>query len=148
MTGHDLLGLSLGAVYTVTLSCVFLRDGQQRVTLPCGSRTLVTSLPDLLEADTVLRRLEVARSWSGSEAQCLGGGGHLVSLGRDLGTEELIQQRLGLSDWWTGGNICPDSPGNNNLFQTFIHPCLINVHVHVKWCECSSLHHTNFTIIQ
>ena len=133
VTGHDLLGLSLGAVYTVTLSCVFLRDGQQRVTLPCGSRTLVTSLPDLLEADTVLRRLEVARSWSGSEAQCLGGGGHLVSLGRDLDTEELIQQRLGLSDWWTGGNICPDSPGNNNLFQTFIHPCLINVHVHVKW---------------
>ena len=126
MTGHDLRGVSLGAVYTVTLSCVFLRDAEYRVTLPCGSVTLVTSPPDLLEADTVLRRLGVARSWAGSEAQCLGGGGHLVSLGRDLRTEELIQQRLGLSDWWTGGNICPDSPGNlktlfSQLKKTFIH---------------------------
>ena len=99
-------------MYTVTLSCVFLRDTRQRVTLPCGSVTLVTSLPDILETgDTVLRRLEVARSWSGSEAQCQGGGGHLVSLGRDLGTEQIIMQRLVLNDWWTGGNICPDSPG-------------------------------------
>ena len=123
MTSHDLRGLSLGAVYTVTLSCVFLRDDRHRVTLPCGSVTLVTSLPDILETgDTLLRRLEVARSWSGSEAQCLGGGGHLVSLGRDLGTEQLIMQRLGLNDWWTGGNICPDSPGE---FRTILSSCLL-----------------------
>ena len=116
VTSHDLRGLSLGTVYTVTLSCVFLRDNQHRVTLPCGTRTLITSLPDLLVADTVVRRLEVARSWPGSEVQCLGGGGHLVSLGRDLGTEELIQERLRLSDWWTGGNICPDSPGKFSFY--------------------------------
>ena len=138
MTSHDLRGVSLGAVYTVTLSCVFLRDAQHRVTLPCGSVTLVTSLPDLLEAGTVLRRLGVARSWAGSEAQCLGGGGHLVSLGRDLRTEELIQQRLGLSDWWTGGNICPDSPGKlETVFKrplymlNMIRACAMCIH-HIK----------------
>ena len=108
-------------MYTVTLSCVFLRDISHRVTLPCGSVTLMTSLPDILETgDTVLRRLEVARSWAGSEAQCLGGGGHLVSLGRDLDTEQLIMQRLGLNDWWTGGNICPDSPGKTS-FLALVH---------------------------
>ena len=30
---------------------------------------------------------------------------------KDFGTEQIIMQRLGLNDWWTGGNICPDSPG-------------------------------------
>ena len=79
VTSHDLRGLSLGTVYTVTLSCVFLRDNQHRVTLPCGTRTLITSLPDLLVADTVVRRLEVARSWQASHPQCSQAGGHLLS---------------------------------------------------------------------
>ena len=133
VTSHDLRGLSLGAVYTVTLSCVFISDSKDMVTLPCGSRTVLTSVPDLLEADTVLRRLEVARSWLGSEAECLGGGGHLVSLGRDLDTEELIQERLGLSDWWTGGNICPDSPGELNIFR----PGYIQTFIHITTSSCA-----------
>ena len=57
----------------------------------------------------------MARSWSSSQAECASAGGHLASLGhmddqgRDL--EHVLTSALGVSDWWSGGNICPDSPG-------------------------------------
>ena len=45
--------------------------------------------------------------------QCRAGGGELASLGRgpDTAVEAAIMERVGVSDWWSGGNICPDSPG-------------------------------------
>ena len=51
--------------------------------------------------------------------QCRAGGGELASLGRgpDTAVEAAIMERVGVSDWWSGGNICPDSPGGCWLMQ-------------------------------
>lgn len=103
----DLLGLRLSSDYLLTLSCQF--PGQPD--LQCGRRTVRISVPDLSHDSLVYRRLEVARSWQDSETQCSQAGGHLVSLGRAPGLETQLLSSLPLSDIWTGGNICPDSPG-------------------------------------
>ena len=68
-------------------------------------------MPDLSLDSVVYRRLEVARSWQDSQRQCSQAGGHLVSLGQSPDLEQLLLSTLPLSDIWTGGNICPDSPG-------------------------------------
>ena len=109
----DLLGLLLTSDYRVTLSCQF--PGQAG--LVCGRRTVRISVPDLLVQSRVYRRLEVARSWTESQEECGRGGGHLVSLGHTPGLESLLLNTLPLSDIWTGGNICPDSPGNESEGQ-------------------------------
>ena len=57
------------------------------------------------------RSQSVARSWTSAEEECRAGGGHLASLGHTLDTETLILTTVTVSDWWTGANICPDSPG-------------------------------------
>ena len=51
--------------------------------------------------------------------QCRAGGGELASLGRgpDTAVEAAIMERVGVSDWWSGGNICPDSPGACSLLK-------------------------------
>ena len=53
----------------------------------------------------------MAGTWSRSQEECEAAGGHLASLGHDVGVEVKILETVGVSDWWTGGNICPDSPG-------------------------------------
>ena len=107
----DLLGLRLNSDYLLTLSCQF--PGQPH--LQCGRRTVRISVPDLsLDlslSSLVYRRLEVARSWQDSQAQCRQAGGHLISLGHSPHLETLVLSTIPLSDIWTGGNICPDSPG-------------------------------------
>ena len=106
-TQLELLGLRLSSDYLLTLSCQF--PGQP--SLQCGRRTVRISLPDLVLASLVYRRLEVARSWGDSQLQCSQAGGHLVSLGQSPELESLLLSTIPLSDIWTGGNICPDSPG-------------------------------------
>ena len=102
-----MLGLRLSSDYLLTLSCQF--PGQPN--LQCGRRTVRISVPDLSLASLVYRRLEVARSWQDSQGQCSQAGGHLVSLGQSPDLERLLLSTIPLSDIWTGGNICPDSPG-------------------------------------
>ena len=53
--------------------------------------------------------------------QCRAGGGELASLGRgpDTAVEAAIMERVGVSDWWSGGNICPDSPGGCSLLELY-----------------------------
>ena len=108
-TQLELLGLRLSSDYLLTLSCHF--PGQP--SLQCGRRTVRISLPDLVLASLVYRRLEVARSWGESQLQCSQAGGHLVSLGHNPELESLLLSTIPLSDIWTGGNICPDSPGGS-----------------------------------
>ena len=119
----DLLGLRLSSEYLVTLSCQF--PGQAE--LKCGRRKVSVRVPDLQQESVVFRRLEVARTWPDSERQCEKGGGHLVSLGQEPHRETNILATIPLSDIWTGGNICPDSPGllhhsaSGRLFFSCIH---------------------------
>ena len=109
----DVLGLRLSSDYLLTLSCQF--PGQAG--LECGRQTVRISVPDLLVQSQVFRRLDVARSWAESEAECRRGGGHLLSLGHSEHLETLVLTSLPLSDIWTGGNICPDSPGTVSKYQ-------------------------------
>ena len=130
-TSHQVGGLSLGQVYTVSLTCVW-----GRVEVSCGQERLTTSPPSLVEGDQVLSLLSSPASWQESEAQCRAGGGHLVSLGREE-EEDLLASVLSQApsrDVWTGGNMCPDSPaprdslwsdGSHNLHTNFAgHPGL------------------------
>ena len=117
-----MLGLRLSSDYLLTLSCQF--PGQPP--LECGRVTARISVPDLSLDSLVYRRLEVARSWQDSQLQCRRAGGDLVSLGQSAELESLLLSSLPLSDFWTGGNICPDSPGeylNINTQQSTLNSC-------------------------
>ena len=103
-----MLGLGLNTVYTVSLVCV-LPGG---MSLECGLVQVRTTAPDVRLGHVVYRKLGVARTWYSAQEQCRSGGGHLASLGHSTHTADIIQGSMHLSDWWTGGNICPDSPGN------------------------------------
>ena len=50
-------------------------------------------------------------TWHDLEAKCKSsGGGHLVSLDH-YEVEEALAHKTNLSHFWTGGNMCSDSPG-------------------------------------
>ena len=99
-------GLRLGELYTVSLSCGF---GPRQ--FECGSVAVSTAPPHLVTpAARVYSLAGVARTWAGAEAECVAGGGHLVSLATP-GEERRVLDTLGGRDIWTGGNMCPDSPG-------------------------------------
>ena len=98
-------GLRLGELYTVTLSCGF---GPRQ--FECGRVAVSTAPPHLVTAARVYSLASVARTWAGAEAECVAGGGHLVSLATP-GEERRVLETLGGRDIWTGGNMCPDSPG-------------------------------------
>ena len=107
VTSYDMMGLSLTSSYIITIACIFTGHP----IMDCGRSNIRTSLPDVIINSKVYRRLEVAGTWSRSQAECEAAGGHLASLGHDVGVEVKIMETVGVSDWWTGGNICPDSPG-------------------------------------
>ncbi len=48
--------------------------------------------------------------WHQLEKSCQSSGGHLVSFG-DAELERAIVENAGLTSFWCGGNMCPDSPG-------------------------------------
>ena len=98
-------GLRLGELYTVTLSCGF---GPRQ--FECGRVAVSTAPPHLVTAARVYSLASVARTWAGAEAECVAGGGHLVSLATP-GEGRRVLETLGGRDIWTGGNMCPDSPG-------------------------------------
>ena len=107
-TSHQFGGLALGQVYTLSLACVF---GAQEFS--CGSVRLSTEAPDLVTQEPVIDTVHVyslqrvATPWPEAEADCVAGGGHLVSLG-SLEEEQRLVTSLGVTDLWTGGNMCPD----------------------------------------
>ena len=125
-TQHQLGGLSLGQVYTVSLSCVW-----GRVEVPCGQVRLTTRPPSLVEGRQVLSLLSTPHSWLDSERLCRAAGGHLVSLDQER-EERLLEQTVLHSapsrDVWTGGNMCADSPAPRDSM----------------WSDGSENHHTNF----
>ena len=124
-TEHQVGGLSLGQLYTVSLTCVW---GQVEVS--CGLVTVSTSPPSLVEGDEVLSLLPTPATWQHSEALCRAAGGHLVSLGHQQ-EEALLEAALSLSpsrDVWTGGNMCPDSPAPRDSL----------------WSDGTENQHTNF----
>ena len=98
-------GISLRTKYIISLACIF-----SNITYNCGSVTISTNPPDMMFGDTIYTQLGVARTWTESQAKCLAGRGHLVSLG-NMTEEMMILGRVAMSDIWTGGNICQDSPG-------------------------------------
>ena len=104
-TQHDFTGLELGQVYTVSLTCIFWSVQQD-----CGTTTLRTRHPALVVGTQVYYQLGTARSWLDSHRECRAGDGHLVSLG-DAEKERIVMERIDVSDIWTGGNMCQDSPG-------------------------------------
>ena len=108
-TTHQFGGLSLGEVYSVSLTCVFGADQ-----FDCGTVTVSTSPPDLVQPGHVTTHVysvdNVARTWHEAEHECVASGGHLVSLA-NVEEEGMVLSSLSLSDIWTGGNMCPDSPG-------------------------------------
>ena len=116
-TSHQFGGLALGQTYTVSLACVF---GAEEFS--CGSVRLSTEAPDLVTTGedimcTVYSLQRVATTWREAEADCVAGGGHLVSLG-SLDEERRLVTSLGLTDLWTGGNMCPDSPAPRHSMWT------------------------------
>ena len=103
--------------YTVSLVCVFVAEE-----FSCGSVRLSTEAPDLVTTGpdimcTVYSLQRVATTWREAEADCVAGGGHLVSLG-SLDEEQRLVTSLGLTDLWTGGNMCPDSPAPRHSMWT------------------------------
>lgn len=50
--------------------------------------------------------------WEDLESECISSGGHLVSLDHYY-LEEALARNTNLSSYWSGGNICSNSPGNN-----------------------------------
>ena len=124
-TRHQLGGLSLGQVYTVSLTCVW---GQ--VEVRCGEVRLSTRPPSLVEGGQVLSLLSRPHTWHHSEDLCRAAGGHLVSLD-EAREETLLEESLTASpsrDVWTGGNMCGDSPAPRDSM----------------WSDGSDNHHTNF----
>ena len=51
--------------------------------------------------------------WHSLESLCASSGGHLVSLNH-YELEESLASRANLTDYWCGGNMCPDSPAPAN----------------------------------
>ena len=49
-------------------------------------------------------------SWPDLEEECQMSGGNLVSLVKPS-LESSLAENLMLSSFWSGGNMCPDSPG-------------------------------------
>ena len=56
-------------------------------------------------------------SWWQLERSCQSSGGFLISLGSSK-LENDIMQSTNLPSFWCGGNMCPDSPGNNIIGQS------------------------------
>jgi hypothetical protein len=52
-------------------------------------------------------------TWSGLESTCMASDGHLTSLDR-VNVENELVVRANLTDFWCGGNMCPDSPGTSS----------------------------------
>ena len=125
-TSHQFGGLALGQTYTVSLVCVF---GAEEFS--CGSVRLSTEPPSLVSPGPDMSHVyslgHVATTWREAEADCVAGGGHLVSLA-SLEEEQLLVTSLGHSDLWTGGNMCPDSPAPR----------------HSMWTDGSLTDHTHF----
>ena len=99
-------------MYSVTLTCVFLSEQ-----FDCGTVTVSTSPPDLVQPGHVSHVYHVdhvARTWHEAEQMCLNSGGHLLSLG-NVEEESRVMSSLSVSDMWTGGNMCPDSPGTKKF---------------------------------
>ena len=92
-------------MYTIILTCIF---GQ--VQLDCGDTTITTHHPDLVLGTQVYSIIGVPSTWGESNQECMAGGGHLISLG-DEEKERRVMERIHVSDIWTGGNMCQDSPG-------------------------------------
>ena len=105
ITSFEFSGISLGMDYSVSLGCTF-----GNLTYACGKVAISTEAPDMLFGDTIYTQLVIARTWTESQRECLAGLGHLVSLGNRT-EEKKILGGVSMSDIWTGGNICPDSPG-------------------------------------
>ena len=104
-TSLDFTGVELGQLYTIYLTCIF---GQ--VHHDCGATALTTRPPDLVVDTQVYSLIVVARTWGESNKECMAGEGHLISLG-DAEKERRVMGVIGVSDIWTGGNMCHDSPG-------------------------------------
>ena len=104
-TEFQFSGIRLGQLYTVSLTCVF---GEEHY--DCGTTFLSTRPPALVLGNKVYHQLGVARDWHQSEMECRAGSGHLVSLGNEA-EEQMVMAGVQMSDIWTGGNMCPDSPG-------------------------------------
>ena len=103
-------------MYSVTLTCVFLSEQ-----FDCGTVTVSTSPPDLVQPGHVSHVYHVdhvARTWHEAEQMCLNSGGHLLSLG-NVEEESRVMSSLSVSDMWTGGNMCPNSPGISKSFFFF-----------------------------
>ena len=121
-TSHQFGGLSLAEVYSVTLTCVFGSDQ-----FDCGTAAVSTSPPDMVHDGHVYSVSHVASTWHEAEDTCVSGGGHLVSLG-NMKEETRVTVSLSVTDIWTGGNMCPDSPAPR----------------HSMWTDGSDNDHTNF----
>lgn len=108
----------MGVSYLVELSCLF-----EDIVLPCGQSSISSERPLLVneesEAKPVTMFVESTspESWDILEGRCRSSGGHLVSL-EHQDIEESITSMTNLTDFWSGGNICRDSPGIQTRITT------------------------------
>ena len=106
-----------------SLSCTFGAD-----TVECGSASVVTAAPALVRGTSVYSLLASPAGWAESEAECRAGEAHLASLA-SRGEEDAVMAGIGrVSDIWSGGNMCPDSPAPR----------------HTLWTDGTPNEHTNF----
>eukprot|EP00095_Tigriopus_kingsejongensis_P002761 maker-scaffold1543_size36305-snap-gene-0.6 protein:Tk02761 transcript:maker-scaffold1543_size36305-snap-gene-0.6-mRNA-1 annotation:"predicted protein" len=101
-------GILMDRSYQVVLECLF----DERA-IPCGTSVIATTHPAHFVESNSSMSLYVETSlpdhWLDLETECIASGGHLVSLDHYY-LEEALARRVNLSSYWSGGNICPNSP--------------------------------------
>jgi hypothetical protein len=110
----EFAGIDMEMSYQVDIVCIF----EQEKVFHCGKSILFSSSPLLVVHKSETRTSVYAETvnpdqWSNLEAFCDASNGHLVSL-TDMKIEKEIAKRSTLSNFWTGGNICQDSPAPKN----------------------------------
>lgn len=101
-------GILMGNSYQLSLDCVF-----QNQLIPCGNTVIASGSPvHFVESNssmTLYVETSLPDQWEDLESECISSGGHLVSLDHYY-LEEALARNTNLSSYWSGGNICSNSP--------------------------------------
>ena len=125
----ELGGITTGRSYRVEVQCSFA----ERV-FDCGSSSIFVEAPIFMTDSTVYAETINPDSWYNLEESCISSRGHLVSLtDRDL--ENSLAWFGSMSNYWCGGNICPDTPapkdslwssGNPTRYTNFAYDSMLD----------------------
>ncbi|XP_059099111.1 uncharacterized protein LOC131893169 isoform X1 [Tigriopus californicus] len=101
-------GILMGNSYQLSLDCIF-----QNQVIPCGNTVIASGSPvHFVESNSSMvlyMETSLPDQWGNLESECVSSGGHLVSLDHYY-LEEALARNTNLSSYWSGGNICPNSP--------------------------------------